>query len=79
MNGHRSAFKLNEGGIYEDYKKSALSYHCYDRHPDNMSLGLLRIGFIRSCKAVDLDREESRFISKFRTETLGLNRIKVVR
>ena len=30
-------------------------------------------------KTLDLDREENRFISKFRTDISGLNRMKVIK
>ena len=79
MNGHRSAFKCNSDGDYKDYQKSALSQHCFEQHSGHMSLTAFRLGLIRSCNAAQLDREENRFISKLRTEVIGLNRIKVVR
>ena len=44
-----------------------------------MSLTAFKLGLIKSCSASQLDREENRFISKLRTEVIGLNRIKVVR
>ena len=46
---------------------------------DNMNLNNFNIGIVKVCKAMDLDREENRYISKFRTDIWGLNRIKVVR
>ena len=55
------------------------SQHCHDKHPNNMSLSVFKVGLIKSCKAVDLDMEDSRFISLFRTGTTGLNRIKVIK
>ena len=79
MNGHRSAFKRNENGDYVAYMKSALAQHCYEQHPNHMSLSVFKLGLIKSCSAMQLDREENRFISKLRTEVIGLNRIKVVR
>jgi len=76
FNGHRSKFKIND---CKDYEKSALSQHCYDCHNDAMTLSNFKIGIVKKCKPVDLDREESRFISKFRTDIWGLNRMNVIR
>ena len=82
FNGHRSKFKTRDLGEDEEdtlYMESALSQHCHDKHPNNMSLSVFKVGLVKSCKAVDLDMEESRFISLFRTGTIGLNRIKVIK
>ena len=79
MNGHRKCFKANSQGEFLSYKKSALSWHCHEEHPEHMDLTVFRLGFIRACRCTDLDREENRFICKLRTEVIGLNRIKVVR
>ena len=76
FNGHRNKFVINDERTYE---KSALSQHCYNCHMDNMNLNNFNIGIVKVCKAMDLDREENRYISKFRTDIWGLNRIKVVR
>ena len=79
INGHRKSFKRQSNGEVLDYKKSALSWHCQEEHPQNFDLKNFKIGFIRICNSIDLDREENRFITKFRTDVIGLNRIKVVR
>ena len=44
-----------------------------------MDLDVFKTGIVKQCIPSELDREESRFINKFRTSTCGLNRIKVVR
>ena len=76
FNGHRSKFVVDDKCTYE---KSALSQHCYNCHPDSMHLSNFKIGIVKSCKAENLDREENRYISKFRTDIWGLNRINVIR
>jgi len=76
FNGHRSKFKINDEKAYE---KSALSQHCFDCHNDAMTLTNFKVGIVKKCKPCDLDREENRFISKFRTDIWGLNRINVIR
>ena len=76
FNSHRSKFVIDEKKHYE---QSALSQHCFDTHPNQMDLSYFNLGIIKKCNPIDLDREESRFISKFRTHIWGLNRIKVVR
>ena len=76
FNDHRNKFKVDTDKVYE---KSALSKHCFDKHPDYMDLNVFKIGIVKQCTPNELDREESRFISKFRAKTSGLNRIKVVR
>ena len=79
MNGHRSAFKTDKDGNRPHHGKSALAQHCFDQHRSQMSMDIFRIGFVRICKLSDLDREECRYINKYRTEIIGLNRIKVIR
>ncbi len=74
FNGHRSKFKVDDK---LSYSKSALAQHCFDEHYDQFSLSVFRIGLVKRCSALDLDREETRFINKFRTELFGINRIKV--
>ncbi len=76
INGHREKFKIDEK---LSYSKSALSQHCYDEHSDRFSLTRFKFCFVKGCRAVDLDREETRFSTKFRTDIFGLNRIKVIR
>ena len=76
FNGHRSKFVLDDQCSYE---KSALSQHCFDHHPDNMQLSNFKIGIVKSVNPIELDREENRFITKFRTDIWGLNRMNVIR
>ena len=76
FNGHRKCFKNNSP---EEIGKSALSQHCLEKHPQHLSLSNFRVGIVKACKADDLDREENRFVSKFRTDVIGINRIKVIR
>lgn len=73
VNGHRSCFN-NEG-----YKKSALSLHAFDHHRDDFSLDNYKFAIVKECNPRQLNREEFRFIEKFKTNCLGLNRCKVER
>ena len=73
MNGHRNKFNV------EDHRKSALSSHCFDKHPDSFSLNNFILGVVKRVKAADLDRAENRLIDVYRTKLFGLNRISVVR
>ena len=75
FNGHRSKFKTDNF----TYQKSALSQHCFNEHHKQFNLNVFKIGFVKQCQAIDLDREESRYITKFRTRIFGINRIKVIR
>ena len=56
-----------------------LTEHCFYNHPDQMELSVFKVGIVKKCRAIDLDREEDRFISKFRTNVFGLNRMIVSR
>ena len=76
FNGHRNKFVIDDNKVFE---KSALSQHCHDCHDDVMTLSIFKVGIVKKCKPENLDREESRFIAKFRTDIWGLNRINVVR
>ena len=76
FNGHRDCFKIDDCA---SYSKSALSQHCFDVHPDQMDLSVFKLGIVLRCAAPDLDREENRFVSKFRTNIFGLNRIKIIK
>ena len=76
FNGHRNKFKAD---AIKSYTKSALSQHCFDGHPDSLSLKNFKVGFVKRCSAMQLEREEHRLSSMFRTDILGINRIKVVR
>ena len=76
FNGHRSCFKIDP---HKSYAKSALSQHCFHEHPESFGLEYFKVGFVKKCTALDLDREEHRLISLFRTNIFGINRIKVIR
>ena len=78
MSGHRSSFKVDKEGR-TTHAKSALAQHCFEEHPDQMELSVFKVGFVTTCKATDLDREETRLINKLRTKVMELNRIKVIR
>ncbi len=74
LNGHRDKFIIDERKLYE---KSALSMHCFIEHRDKFDLNLFKFGLVRKCKLADLDREESRFCTKFKTNVWGLNRMEI--
>ena len=76
FNGHRSSFKIDN---INSYTKSALSQHSFDYHPDKFGLEFFKVGFVKQCRAENLDREEHRLISLFRTNIFGINRMKVIR
>ena len=72
VNGHRACFN------FEDRNKSALSMHAFEYH-DHLSIENFRFAVLKECNPRDLNREEFRFIEKFGTNCLGLNRCKVER
>ena len=74
FNGHRRDF--TDISLYD---KSALSQHCSEDHPDSISLDNFKIGIVKVCIPECLDREEDKFITKFRTNIWGLNRMRVVK
>ena len=76
MNGHRSKFKINSDLVYE---KSALSIHCFLKHHSDFNMGHFKLGIVKKVRPIDLDREENKLITKFRTNIWGLNRIVVIR
>ena len=71
-NGHRSDFN------FKDYKKSALSYHIYQEHPDHImeKLNNYELGIIKTRNPMDLDRAEDYFVDLTNAD-LSLNRYKV--
>ena len=73
MNGHRDKFTAN------DYEKSALATHTFEVHGDNLNMSNFEFGVVKKCRPRDLDREEFKFIDKYRTKELGLNKIQVKR
>ena len=76
MNGHRSKFVIDDDKLYET---SALSMHCFLMHPDKFNLNVFKIGIVKKVNPVQLDREESRFTIKFKTNLWGLNRMEITR
>ena len=69
--GHRNSF------TEEKFDKSALSMHAKEVHQTNFSLDIFRISVVSKVSPQQLGREEFRFIEKYRTNALGLNRYKV--
>ena len=69
--GHRGCF--NE----EKWEKSALSMHAREVHQTQFSLDIFSISVISKVSPQCLRREEFKFIDKYRTNSLGLNRYKV--
>ena len=69
--GHRGCF--NE----EKWDKSALSMHAKDVHQTRFSLDTFTISVVKKVSPQQLRREEFKFIDKYRTISLGLNRYKV--
>ena len=73
VNGHRSCFKI------EDRNKSALSMHAFEHHEARFSIDNYKFAILKECDPRSLNREEFKFIERFRTNCLGLNRCKVER
>lgn len=76
MNGHRSHFKIDSSLTFE---KSALSMHAFLCHRENFDMNIFKLGIVKKVSPNYLDREEDFFISRFRTNIFGLNRIVVSR
>ena len=70
-NGHRGCF-TDEG----KWEKSALAMHAKDIHNSNFSLKNFSVSIVRKVSPQRIRREEFRFIEKYRTIQLGLNRYK---
>ena len=70
--GHRSSF--NDATKYD---KSALSMHAKEMHQNSFSLNNFTVSVVSKVSPRQLRREEFKFIDKYRTLTLGLNRYKV--
>ena len=68
---HRSCF--NSG---DKWDKSALSMHAKDKHQMDFSLGIFNIAVVKKVSPQRIRREEFKFIDKYRTASLGLNRYK---
>ena len=69
--GHRNCFTEDK------FEKSALSMHAKEVHQMNFSLDIFRVSVVSKVSPQQLRREEFRFIEKYRTNILGLNRYKV--
>ena len=68
---HRSCFNVED-----KWDKSALSMHAKDVHQMNFSLNIFNIAVIKKVSPQRIRREEFKFIDKYRTASLGLNRYK---
>ena len=71
--GHRGCFSGEEG----KWEESALSMHAKDVHQMQFSLDIFTISIVKKVSPQQLRREEFKFIDKYRTIPLGLNRYKV--
>ena len=69
--GHRGCF--NE----KKWENSALSMHAREVHQTEFSLKIFSISVVKKVSPQHLRREEFKFIDKYRTNSLGLNRYKV--
>ena len=54
-------------------------YPCiaFIEHRDKFDLNVFKFGLVGKSKPTDLDREESRFCTKFKTNVWGLNRMEI--
>ncbi len=59
--------------------KSALSLHVFENHPDDFSLDIYKFCIVKSVHPLRLNREEFKYIEKYRTNCMGINRCKVER
>ena len=73
VNGHRAC------STTEKYKKSALSLHAMEHHPEQFNMEIYKFAVVKECDPRALNREEFRRIEKFKTNCMGLNRCKVER
>ena len=69
--GHRGSFSEDK------WEKSALSMHAREVHHTSFSLDIFSISVVKKVSPQQLRREEFKFIDKYRTIPLGLNRYKV--
>ena len=70
-NGHRGCFNDEE-----KIENSALSMHAREAHGANFNLENFQISIVKKMSPQNIRREEFRFIEKYRTIQLGLNRYK---
>ena len=68
--GHRGSF--NE----EKWEKSALSMHAREVHQTHFSLDIFSVAVVKKVSPQQLRREEFKYIDKYRTNSMGLNRYK---
>ena len=73
FNGHRNKFKSEN----KEYEKSALALHAFTVHPDNFSLDIFKVAVVNKVNANSLNREEYRFCELYKTNSIGLNRMKI--
>ena len=71
MNGHRSKF-VNDKNKYE---LSALSKHAFESHRNDFNMSIVKLGIVKRVGHNDLNREEEFYITKFRANTFGLNKL----
>ena len=69
-NGHRGCFNN------EKWESSALSMHAKEAHSANFSLENFEVSVVRKSSPQNIRREEYRYIEKYRTIQLGLDRYK---
>ena len=69
--GHRQCF------CEEKWDKSALSMHAKEVHGQQFSMNNFSVAVIKKVSPQNLRREEFRYIEKYKTKQLGLNRYKV--
>ena len=62
----------------QKWEKSAIPMHAKDMHQTQFSLDNFSISIVKKVSPQQLRREEFRFIDKYRTIPLGLNRYKVL-
>ena len=61
------------------YELSALSQHAFESHRNDFNMSIFKLGIVKRVGHNNLNREEEFYISKFRTNTFGLNRMYVAR
>ena len=70
-NTHRSCFTDNS-----KWESSTLSMHAKSVHPDSFDLSHFKITLLKKVSPQRIRREEFKFIDKYKTRTLGINRYK---
>ena len=72
VTGHISKFTKDA------FQKSALSMHSFEEHSSERSIDSFEFSILKRTPALNLHREEFRYIEKLRTKTFGLNHMKVI-